>query len=146
MYFSENLETCTIRWVLVCEDGVGVGKGNAFFYFGRRRRDSPPPPPALPVYPAGGDPSPSAPGTVAHHRQQSRPRQNQGGKIPGQTAQGKAHTSKRWTRCTSMHQIPDRPCWVDRTGCGRWRACNRSIMRIMVVLPLACPDGVERQD
>lgn len=28
------------------------------FYFGRRIRDSPSPPPALPVYPAGGDPSP----------------------------------------------------------------------------------------
>lgn len=34
MYFSEFLETCTIRWVWICEGGVGVGKGNpenAFF-------------------------------------------------------------------------------------------------------------------
>lgn len=31
MYFSENLETCTIGWVLICEDGVGVGNESAFF-------------------------------------------------------------------------------------------------------------------
>lgn len=31
MYFSENLEICTIEWVSFCEGGVGVGKESAFF-------------------------------------------------------------------------------------------------------------------
>lgn len=39
-----------------------------------------------------------------------------------QTTQGKAHTPGRWTRCTGLHSIPDRPRWVDRNGGGRWRA------------------------
>lgn len=35
MYFLEFLETCTIRWVLICECGVGIVKRNAenaFFF------------------------------------------------------------------------------------------------------------------
>lgn len=59
MYFSENLETCTIRWVLICEGGVGFGKSNienAFFEF-FLREVSTTPTPALPIYPRGGDPS-----------------------------------------------------------------------------------------
>lgn len=31
MYFLEFLETCTIRWVWICEGGVGVGNESAFF-------------------------------------------------------------------------------------------------------------------
>nr|DAH46203.1 MAG TPA: hypothetical protein [Caudoviricetes sp.] len=29
MYFSENLEYCTMTYVSFCEDGVDVGKMNA---------------------------------------------------------------------------------------------------------------------
>lgn len=36
-----------------------------------------------------------------------------------QTTQGTTHTPKRWTRCTGLHSIPDRPRRVDRTGGGR---------------------------
>lgn len=36
----------------------------------------------------------------------------------GQTTQGTTHTPKRWTRCTGLHSIPDRPRLDDRTGCG----------------------------
>jgi hypothetical protein len=35
-----------------------------------------------------------------------------------QTTQGKEHTPGRWTRCTGLHPIPDRPRLDDRTGCG----------------------------
>jgi hypothetical protein len=40
---------------------------NAFFEF-FLREVSTTPPPARPIYPRGGDPSPSAPGTMAHDR------------------------------------------------------------------------------
>lgn len=43
--------------VSFCEDGVGM-EGERLFYLLRNERASPAPPPALPVYPAGGDPSP----------------------------------------------------------------------------------------
>ena len=45
---------------------------------------------------------------------------------PGQTMQETAHTPGRWTRCTGLHSIPDRPRGVDRNGCGRWRAWSVS--------------------
>lgn len=32
LYFSENLETCTIGWVLICEGGVGIGKESPFLF------------------------------------------------------------------------------------------------------------------
>lgn len=67
---------------------------------------------AAAVYPAGGDPSPSAPGQTAQHRQQGKPRH------------APAHTPGRWTRCTSLHSIPDRPRRADRTGGGCWTVCN----------------------
>lgn len=108
MFFSEFLETCTIRWVLICEGGVGIDKRNAenaFFEF-FLREVSTTPPPARPIYPRGGDPSPSAPGTATHHRRQGRPRH------------APTHTPKRWTRCTGLHSIPDSPRRDDRTGCG----------------------------
>lgn len=35
-----------------------------------------------------------------------------------QTMQGKAHTPGRWTRCTGLHSIPDRPRRADRDGGG----------------------------
>jgi hypothetical protein len=55
----------------------------------------------------------SAPGQTAQHRQQEQT-------VPdaGQTTQGKAHTPGRWTRCTGLHSIPDRPRGGDRAGCG----------------------------
>lgn len=55
----------------------------------------------------------------------------------GQTTQGKAHTPGRWTRCTGLHSIPDRPRGADRTGGGRWKACSLSIMCIVIALSQA---------
>lgn len=47
----------------------------------------------------------SAPGTATRYRQQGRPRQNtRAGKY-----QGRTRTPGRWTRCTGLHSIPDRP-------------------------------------
>lgn len=86
MYFSENLETCTIGWVSFCKGGVGL-----FYFFGGDGTDR---------AGLGGGYIPrrctpahsSAPGQTAQHRQQGRPCQNQGGQIPGQT-----------TPCTDTH-------------------------------------------
>ena len=83
---------------------------NAFFEF-FLRKVSTTPPPARPIYPRGGDPSPSAPGTTAHDRQQGRPCQMQ-----GRPRHAPTHTPKRWTRCTGLHSIPDRPRGNDRYG------------------------------
>jgi hypothetical protein len=116
LYFLEFLEICTIRWVLICEGGVGIDKRNveiAFFEFFLREGVTTPPP-ARPIYPRGGDPSTSAPGTATHHRRQGRPRH------------APTHTPKRWTRCTGLHSIPYRPRGADRNGGGRWRACTLS--------------------
>lgn len=68
---------------------------------------------AAAIYPAGGDPSPSAPGRTAHDRQQRRPCQMQ-----GRPRHAPTHTPGCWTRCTGLHSIPDRPRRDDRTGCG----------------------------
>lgn len=91
------------------------------FYFGRRIRDSPSPPPALPVYPAGGDPSPQ------------RTRNDGTRQAAGQTMPkpGRANTRadrppKSWTRCTGLHSMPDRPRGIDRTGGERWRVGSAS--------------------
>lgn len=100
---------------------------NAFFEFFLRRLSTTQPP-ALPVYPAGGDPSPSAPGQTAQHRQH----QNQGGQVPGQTARPKAgHVALVCTRYQTGRagQIVQ--------AAGRWRAGNSSIMRIMIALSQA---------
>lgn len=35
-------------------------------------------------------------------------------------------TPGRWTRCTGLHPIPDRPRRVDRDGGIGWRACSAS--------------------
>lgn len=91
MYFSENLETCTMTDVSFCEDGVGL------FYFFRWLGDSPAPHPVAQYAPPVGG-SPSAPRSTGHD-------------TPG-----------RWTRCTGLHPIPDRPRGADRTGGRRWRA------------------------
>ena len=73
---------------------------------------------AAAVCPAGGDPSPSAPGRTAHDRQQRRPCQMQ-----GRPRHAPTHTPGRWTRCTDLHPIPDRPRRADRNGGGGcWRA------------------------
>lgn len=39
-----------------------------------------------------------------------------------QTTQGKEHTPGRWTRCTGLHPIPDRPRGAIGQGAGRWTA------------------------
>ena len=73
---------------------------------------------AAATYPAGGDPSPSAPGQTAQHGQQGRPCQMQ-----GRPRHAPTHTPGHWTRCTGLHSIPDRPRRADRTG---GRRCNVS--------------------
>ena len=117
MYFLEFLETCTIGWVSFCEGGVGVGNANPQklpFSLASEIERLTAPPPALPVHPAGGDPSPSAPGQPAQHRKQGKPRH------------APAHTPKRWARCTGLHSIPDRTRGVIGTAAGRWKAWSVS--------------------
>ena len=89
MYFSENLETCTIGWVLVCEGGVGVGEGNpenAFFIL------------------VGGDgthlphPRRSLYTPPVHPRQLQRTRNGYTSQAAGQTTQGTTHTPGRSDR------------------------------------------------
>lgn len=106
---------------MICAEKRGwVGRESAFFEF-FLREVSTTPPPALPVYPAGGPLRPSAPGTPAHHRQQVRPCQMQGRPRHAQT-----RTPGRWTRCTGLHSIPDRPRGADSTGGERWRVGSAS--------------------
>ena len=94
-------------WMLV----RGTPK-NAFFEF-FLREVSTTPPPALPIYPAGGDPSPSAPGRPTHHRQQLRPCPN-----ARQTTPRTDTHARMLDTLHRLHSIPDRPCRDDRTGCG----------------------------
>ena len=56
---------------------------------------------------------------------------------PGQTIQGTAHRPGRWTRCTGLLTIPDKPRRVDRDGGGARGRGNSSIMRIVIVLSQA---------
>lgn len=74
---------------------------------------------AAAIYPASGDPSPQ-------HARADCGAQATGQAVPepGQTTQSTTHTPKRWTRCTGLHPIPDRPRRVDRDGGGGWTACN----------------------
>lgn len=134
MYFLEFLETCTIGWVSFCEGGVGVGKKNAenaFFEF-FLREVSTTPPPAHPIYPRGGEPSTPAHPDGLHSTGSSAGRtRTRAGQVPGQ-----AH-ARTLARYTGLHSIPDRPRRVDRTGGGRWRVGNSSIMRIMIALSQA---------
>ena len=51
----------------------------------------------------------SAPGRTVQHRQQRR---------PPTTSRAPAHTPGRWTRCTGLHSIPDRPRRADRDNAG----------------------------
>lgn len=48
------------------------------------------------------------------------------------------HTPKRWTRCTGLHSIPDRPRRADRTGGGCWSAVS--------VSDRALPNGQKRNE
>lgn len=102
---------------------MGIDKRNAenaFFEF-FLREVSTTPPPARPIYPRGGDPSPSAPGQTAQHRQQGRPCQMQ-----GRPRHAPTHTPGHWTRCTGLHSIPDRPRGAIGTAAERWRAWSVS--------------------
>lgn len=90
---------------------------------------------AAAIYPAGGDPSPSAPGQAAQHRQQGRPCPN-----AKQTDRSRTRTcthARTLARCTGLHSIPDSPRGIDRTGGRRWKAGNSSIMRIVIALSQA---------
>lgn len=89
MYFLEFLETCTIRWVSFCEDGVGMVRGtpeNAFFEF-FLREVSTTRPPALSIYPRGGDPSPQ------------RTRTDCTAQAAAQAAPGRSGRRRGWTAC-----------------------------------------------
>lgn len=112
MYFSENLEYCTMTDVSFCKDGVGVERERLFYLF-RNERASPAPPPAFSPYPSGGDPNPQCARTdcTAQAAAQAVPDARQ-------TMQGKVHTPRPWAPCTGLHSIPDRPRLVDRDGAG----------------------------
>lgn len=98
--------------------GGYAGKAPFLNFFYARCR--PPHPRLAPYTPEVETPAPSAPGTTAHHRQQDRPCQMQG------RPRKARHTPGRWTRCTGLHSIPNRPRRADRNGGGRWRAGSAS--------------------
>lgn len=108
MFFSEFLETCTIRWVLICEGGVGIDKRNAenaFFEF-FLREVSTAPPPGSPHIPRRWRPKHhSAPGRPAHHGQQGRPCQMQGRPrhAPTHTRPDAGHAAPLCTRYQTSH-------------------------------------------
>lgn len=117
MYFSENLEYCTMTDVSFCEDGVGSlryePRKTPFlnFFNGDYR---PAPPPAFPVYPSGGDPSPPAHPDGLHSTGSSTGRARCKADRPQQAAH-------RHTRPDAGHAAPGRS--------GRRRAldCLRSV-------------------
>lgn len=91
MYFSENLEYCTMTYVSFCEDGVGMERERQktpflfwrFFALLTGRGW------AAAVYPAGGDPSPQRTRT-------------------DYTAQAAAQAAHRHTRPDAGHAAPGR--------------------------------------
>ena len=98
-----------------------VGMENAFFIcFGMSGHHLPHPWRSL-YTPRVETTAPSAPGRTAQHRQQHMPCQMQG--RPPTTGRAPTHTPGRWTRCTGLHPIPDRPRGVDRGGGGRFTVC-----------------------
>lgn len=110
MYFLEFLETCTIRWVWICEGGVGL-----FYFFGGWETDRA----GLGsgYMPRRCTPTPSsAHGRATQHRQQHRPCQMQGRQRTGthartldtlhwsaldtrQAAPGRSGRRRGWTAC-----------------------------------------------
>ena len=139
MYFLEFLETCTIVWVLVCEGGVGVGKWNlenAFFEFFLRRLSTHPTP-GVPCIPRRWRPQPQRTRNdcTAQTAAQAVPEPGRG-KYQGRP-RNERHAPGRWTRCTGLRPIPDRPRWEDRTGGGARGRSNSSIVRILIALSQA---------
>lgn len=86
-------------------------KSAFFICFGMSGHDLPHPRRSL-YAPQVDTPAPSAHGTTAQHR----PCQLQG--RPPTTDHTPTRTPGRWTRCTGLRPIPDRPRRVDRDGGG----------------------------
>lgn len=99
-------------WVFCTEKRGLVGRENAFFEFFLREVLTTPPP-GSPHIPQRWRPQPSAPRQTEQHRQQGMPCQMQ-----GRPRHAPTHTPKRWTRCTGLLPIPDKPRRDDRTVCG----------------------------
>ena len=116
MYFSENLATCTIRWVSFCEGGV------VFFIFSVVTGLTCPHPGLRPHSPPG---DPSAPGTATRYRQQGRPRKAR------HTRPDAGHAAPVCTRCQTGH------AGTIGQGAGCWMPGNSSIMRIVIALSQA---------
>ena len=102
--------------VFFAEKRGWVDRENAFFIcFGMSGHHLPHPRRSL-YAPQVETTAPSAPGRTAQHRQQRRPYQIQG--RPHTAGRAPAHTPGRWTRCTGLHSIPDRPRRCNRDGGG----------------------------
>lgn len=110
MYFSEFLETCTIRWASFCEGGVGIGKESAFFIL------------------VGGDGTHRPHPVLWPHSPQVAPahpdRLHSTGSRAGR-ARCKDHTRSR-PRTGTHAQTLDTLHRVDRNGGGCWTTCNVS--------------------
>lgn len=92
------------------------------------------PTPGVPYMPFRCTPAhSSAPGTTAHDRQQGRP-----GQMQDRPRHAPTHTPKRWTRCTGLHSIPDRPRRDDRddSGVGMHSACMLRVQRFYMLVRL----------
>ncbi len=99
-------------WVFCAEKRGWVSRETAFFEF-FLREVSTTPPPAPPVYPTGDPCQPQRTRTDCTLQAAA-----QGAPELEQTTQGTTRAPGRWTRCTGLHSIQDRPCRVDRNGGG----------------------------
>lgn len=104
MYFSENLEYCTMTDVSFCEDGVGMERELLFIVRDGRGHDLPHPRRSLYTPPVEAT-APSAPGRTAQHRQQRAVLDAR------QTAHSRPRTDTHARTLDTLHR-------VDRNGGG----------------------------
>lgn len=120
MYFSEFLETCTIRWVSFCKGEVGMAGETPFLFWSEETaltgRGW-----AAAVYPAGVPlHTPAHPDGIQTAGSSASRARTRAGKYQGRPCHD---TPGRWTRCTGLRSIPGRPRRNDRGGAVGWRAC-----------------------
>lgn len=119
MYFSENLETCTIGWASFCEGGVGIGKESAFFIL------------------VGGDGTHRPHPVLWPHSPQVAPAHPDRLHSTGSSADRARCKPDRPQQATHRHTRPNAG-HAGRSGRRRrWMAGNSSIMRIVIALSQA---------
>jgi hypothetical protein len=110
LYFSENLETCTIGWASFCEGGVGIGKESAFFIL------------------VGGDGTHRPHPVLWPHSPQVAPAHPDRLHSTGSSADRARCKPDRPQQATHRHTRPNagHAAQGNRDGGGCWTACNVS--------------------